>query len=234
MKNKMILLFLPLMFTLSSYGVRHVGNGGGEAELRMLKMFNSLPLWLKACEENADICWSKQEKGREVAHALKDFLKKHLKMDLNFINAGKGKSFCTLETLNICSEELYFDPKTSKGDHELASIILRGLLECGGEGAVDVGDLTLKVLPLVKEVVGTPVGFVQWGLTDLLVTLNSKQNLHQELRSQISCNQYHILNSRDSFLQVRCEDNRQEYSVLIREDAGVISLIPRYNSDDGL
>ena len=59
------ILIAAIFFSLNSSAIRHVGNGGGDAEMLLLKQYSALPLWLKSFLK---ITSAKSKKANSAQH----------------------------------------------------------------------------------------------------------------------------------------------------------------------
>lgn len=229
------ILFFAFTSSFSAFAISNVGNGGGESEMAMLKMFEAMPAWLKACDQNSNLCFQNAAEGRHVIAAVQTVLKNRPQLKLNFLK--KGSSSCAAKEINFVSDSLYINQGTPKDQpkelNELTAILINGLVGCDNSN-LTIEATQLKVLPFAKKGMGSKIAVIESLQTDLVVSLTSNQNLHQELTAQMDCSNYHVTSSRNDQLQVRCETNHENFIVFVDVVDDQVKLIAKYNSGDDL
>lgn len=218
---KFFVVALGFIFPLFGHGIRHVGNAGGESELLLWRMSQSLGVWAKACRENHNLCWN----GPSIPG---DFETLVANLELKFVGEGRTEPRCEKKAIFLNSEELYLeDLATPKSEGELLLSLLKGIYVCRLGRALPE-DLVVHLLPVEKEVhknfsalVGTK--------TDVLVSLVRAKNYHQELTSQIKCSNYRVISRGPSDFTVQCEGSGTRYLVFVTESE---DLLVRYESGD--
>lgn len=212
------LLSLILTVTSSAFAVRHVGTGGGEAELKVLAMANSLPIWSQACNQNAQICWK-----QKVAVALPQLTA----VTLQFIDEKLEGAQCVGSTLKISRADLYeADEKTPKVENELADVLVQSLANCR-EDLANVRGLKIDLIPTAKAIGLSGIFVMQSASTSVIAGANG--SLHSDLISHTTCERYQVQNPQDFSFDIVCLDKPWRFVVGIQKTESGFQVLPRFD-----
>jgi hypothetical protein len=202
---KSIILFLVAMsLGVPSWAIRHVGNGGGEAELMLQQMNSVVAVWAQACEQNQNLCWSAGVIPPEIKTALPS-------LQLDF--SEKGASFYNGKLVLKNSDLYEADQKTPRSPEILAEIYLRSLY--AGFNYRLPPDLRLGVLPLAEKNYDNSLYVFKGSETDVLVAPALVGSVHQAFVAQSQCPGYRYAGQSSDGLLVRCNNDSRLYRVFI-------------------
>lgn len=162
--------------------VRHVGNGGGEAELKLIRMNEQIneyktvcAIFISDCMKNADL---------ELVSFLNE---ESVKLILNFdADIGDPKQ------MYINSNLLYsFETKKPLSDPELMQILLLHYF-----GSVDQNSkaIQLKTYIGIQKTGMEDLVLVQMNLSTKLVSLENKMNLNKLIKARYKIQDFEIIN----------------------------------------
>lgn len=221
-------LFIALISVLTvsqAHAIRHVGSGGGEAELLLWDYVQFLPYWAQGCNTNPELCWN----GGVVSH---DFQQQIRNLKLEFVNQSDLGERCGQDRLILTHEELYIAPEytTSKSKNELATILLGNILLCQGASTSVVQNLKITTLPEGRQLHSLGIASLVGPETDVVFLINSDRNLHTEILQKTKCAQYRATPiDKDSF-NIRCILNQNNFIVTPLRKGAELVLNIRYNS----
>ncbi len=225
-----LVLFLLLMST-SSFAIRHVGSGGGEAELKVWQFAQFLPYWAQGCNTNPDLCWNGGELSSNFETAVRG-------LKIEFVNQSENKQMCGVGQVTLTHEELYWDedrnsatPEIGKSDSELATILLKSVLACQGSSQAEIANLNISILPHGALLNQLGIIVLTGDTTDLIFLQGSTRNLHAELAEKMQCNQYAVTSFDANGFLVQCKTKQESYLVIPQMQNGELILNVRYNSE---
>ncbi len=220
MKTSVILFGIACLFGLNSSAIRHVGNGGGDAEMLLLKQYSAVPLWLKACQENKFDCPN--------FPSLKRF-------DLiAFVAAEDKVQDCTADTLFVANDSLYLNQSTAKSESDVFNQLLDVLNSCFFNQHLATVIKT-DVLPQVLMQSVNDVAILKGISKDYFVSTIPEENLNQLVQTKTKCNRLKFLrvwSTHPLSVLVRCESSKENYLIRIKQGQNPGHLIDvRYFSD---
>lgn len=187
-------LMVSFLFSLSleAQAIRHVGNGGGEAELRLLQMKAVLPYWMKACHETN--CWN----GGDLTVQNQDQAKS-LRIQFSEQNLP-----ATSDTITLDPRLLYkADEKTPRSDLELASLLIEAVMM--KIGVLQPGTLQMNLLPVGTLVQRDGQVMVLSGIdTDVMTGLDDLSDWHSQFLAQTGCRNYRLSEVTSTDWKLRC------------------------------
>lgn len=222
MKITTLLVFLVLwVLSFSTFAVRHVGSGGGEAELTLLQMNSLAPVWALACQQNPKVCWSAGAIPAEI-HVILPSLK------LSFSEEKKSYQNAVLTLKN---SDLYeADQQTPLADLRLVEIYLRSLF--AGFNHDLPQDLRLGFLPLGRKTPEAKLFFLKGTTSDVLVSPFINQSLHEMFKAKTRCARYqYAANTSDGFI-VQCLQDARTYQVFLLNSESGLQFNVLYEGND--
>lgn len=227
-----IVTFVSILVTsLPTLAIRHVGSGGGEAELLLWQQVQFLPHWAQGCNTNPDLCWNGGALSAEFLNGANN-------LKLNFVNKSENVPMCGAGQLTLTHEELYVDsdhnaatPEISKTDSELALILIKSLLICQGMVATDLQNLSVWMTPQGRVLSNLGVLVLNGPATDMIFQQGSDRNLHAELVEKMQCPQYKVTGTELSGFLVQCKNKPESYLVIPVMQNDQLVLNVRYNAD---
>ncbi|MEZ0390657.1 MAG: hypothetical protein ACAH59_00475 [Pseudobdellovibrionaceae bacterium] len=208
------------LFSTSAICIRVVGNGGGEAELKVLQQFEALSLWLKFCSENSGECFLDPSTGKEEISKLK---KNFSNLEsIEFVNRSTFPQFGPQRSLMISHESLYVDDKTPKEDMEVFQVLLWTLREApktnSNSQKVNVRLLSNGILHSQLD-----VAYLRSEEGDFLVARSANQNLHRELSRELN-SPYRILSTTAKGYLLKSFGDGQVYELILQDQNGHFEL----------
>ncbi len=145
--------FLSILFSLNVQAIRFVGNGGGDAELKIITYLEGLPLWLEYCSTKNTKCIENVDFS-----FWKTFLVKYQNLnitEIEFVNekdyAGNPLTSSTSgQKVILTYESLYISNKESRSDSELFSILMRPFFKITNE-PLNLSTDSILILPQYKK-----------------------------------------------------------------------------------
>lgn len=191
----------------------HVGNGGGEAEQIILQMSTGLKYWAKACNENVGVCGKIKFNNSDI---------KSFDRDIIFASEKSIPDRCTPEAIQLSYESLYINLDIPKPAIELAEILIKTLLECGGMPNSSLAQLNFFLDPRIKKI--TPYSIILLNGTEGDVITaeegNDKNiNLNSILTQKLKCDHYRIKTWIQNSFSVQCLENDVSYLVRVNRDS---------------
>lgn len=226
--KKISLLLLAFAILISAKAdIRHGGNGGGEAEMKVLSFYNSLKIWKKGCVENPGIC-------NVQAEALAFDVSTRT---LGYVEKKNYTTACSDQSLWLAYEDLYqpmIENKADipKKDSELLTELLKSVLKCQGRLNFYLDLSHLKVFPSHGDVSLDSIAYLKGKYTDVLVNLNSSQKLHSEITEAIKCDQYRVVSAGKRFINVKCLSNPSYYNLDYEITSGKVKITVYFQSSD--
>lgn len=221
---------LTFTIAMNCLAIRVVGNGGGEAELKLQQQYESLSVWIKLCSENIDVCFLDAQAG---AANLNRIVKRYQQIrEIQFTNQTELPQNGSLDTLFISHESLYIDDKTPKTDLLIFQEGLSKLVN-GPQATAEKSDLGIRQVANGTRHPRLKVAFLKAESNDLLLTLESKQNLHQELSQAIRSSTYQVLSTTAAGYLVKNLSDNLIYEVYLQEKSPEGYLLKvLFRSDD--
>jgi hypothetical protein len=217
-----LILCLVIGFSFESFAIRHVGNGGGEAEMSLLQMTPFLPMWAKACNENKISCGI----NGEIPDSFIEFTKS---MTLAF--AEIDATSCAGNTVTMVNRDLYeSDEKTAKSEATLTGMLLAAIGKCSGSSINVSSEVDLSLQG--KEIYPKQIYLFSGAQTDVIVGSNTSA-LQATLVKEMNCDKYRLVSVNSAGFIVRCQTNQAQYNVYVNATSGTgVGLTTRFVGDD--
>lgn len=234
MKIKFILLFSLLLITQVSLGIRSVGNGGGEAEMKALSQFETLPLWLKFCKENIQLCFKNHRDSNSKLNAIDSILNKQQITFLKFVNKADYSSPIIQNELNsytliLTHESLYIDNRFSKSENEIFLVLVNQILNIENV-RIQINEDDILLTPKGFFQSEQLVGVLQSTKSDYLISLQDSINLHKELSQKFNIHRYKILSLSVQELLLKDLDRNIDYLLILKKNNNELSIDLRYTN----
>lgn len=221
MKTSWILLIAAIFFSLNSSAIRHVGNGGGDAEMLLLKQYSALPLWLKSCRENNLVC--------------PDFATLDRFELIAFVATEDLTQDCNQDTLIISNDSLYLDQSKAKTAAGVFNELLDVLNRCFFKQSLS-SPISVDIQPqmLLQPVDGVAV--LKGSSRDYFVSSLPSENLNQMVQLRSKCENLKfksVWSKKPLGVLVKCESKNENYLIRITQNPDESHMIDvRYFSDE--
>jgi hypothetical protein len=172
MKILLVILFFGL--TVQAGGVRYVGNGGGDAELKLLEMYSHLNLWAKACRSESSLCFDFYTIKIDSSLAKLQALNTE-SIEISFYGNAENETECNEQIMSINNSDLYIENTRPKTNLEIFRVLTDRMNSC-----------LLTELPK-SRVISIPIYFndmvsiYRGTQTDLMVSSFDKSNSLQDI-----------------------------------------------------
>lgn len=223
MKLKTTVLLLILSLSFSSQAIRHVGSGGGDAELKLQEMNPLLPAWSKACMQNTQACWNGGVLPSDVMQSFAE-----LWIDFSEEGANYNGKVLVLKNSDLYEKDL----KTPLSDERLASHMLKSLFSFQGFELPQ--EIELYMLPVGQVSKSKDLYLFQGAETDILFSPKLAHSVHQELLAKISCQSYRWTENTPDGMAIRCVDDLRKYQIYLISDSGEPVLRILYDGESDI
>ena len=224
---KSLFIALISMLTISqAHAIRHVGSGGGEAELLLWNYVHFFPYWAQGCNTNPELCWNGGVVSTKVQQKIKN-------LKLEFVNQSDLIERCEQDRLILTHEELYVAPAytTSKSKNDLATILLKNILLCQGVNIAQVETLKITTLPEGRQLHSVGIASLTGPETDIVFLINSDRNIHAEVVQKTKCTQYRATPVDNKSFNIRCLENQNNFLATPQQVDSELILNIRYDSE---
>lgn len=214
--NKLIVLIVLSSVSLCSFAQRTTGDGGGEAEMTLLKQFEYLPLWLRFCENNSEKCIASSN-SRDLINQINNTKNNFRITRLQFVNAADYKLALEKDgsenQLILTHESLYFQD-VPKESNELFKLMLNQILRIQSNKSILTSDIVL--LPLGYTHPNKLISVLEAQNQDYVLTLYNQQNIHAELFERNGVKNYKIISKTSSGYLILDLDTQISYELNVK------------------
>lgn len=222
LKTGLVAIVSLILFCLNSLAIRHVGNGGGDAEMLLLKQYPTVPFWLKVCQENQMVC--------PAFFSLDRFEL------ISFVASEDKVQDCNQNTLFISNESLYLNQSTAKSELGVFNELLGVLNKCLYNQTL-AATINVDVRPQFLMQPSNGVAVLKGLSRDYFVSTLSEENLNYMVQKKANCENIKFLrvwSKNPLAVVVRCELNNDKYLIRLKQNTELNHAIDVRFFSDGL